>query len=59
MFKALHEVVSKAGGNMSEASRQSILGLIDDDANNSDGKNSTSPVSRFSFLVDSNGLQML
>ncbi|KAG8532469.1 uncharacterized protein KY384_002346 [Bacidia gigantensis] len=31
MMKALFEVVSKAGGNMSEASRTSILGLIDSD----------------------------
>lgn len=29
MLKALYEVVSKAGGNMNEASRTSILGLID------------------------------
>ncbi|KAK4861382.1 hypothetical protein LT330_004298 [Penicillium expansum] len=32
MMKALQEVVGKAGANMSEASRQAILGLIDDDA---------------------------
>lgn len=31
MLKALNEVVSKAGGNMSDASRQSILSLIDSD----------------------------
>ncbi|KAI9811171.1 MAG: translational activator of GCN4 [Pycnora praestabilis] len=31
MLKALFEVVSKAGANMSEASRTSILGLIDHD----------------------------
>ncbi|KAJ5084239.1 hypothetical protein NUU61_008818 [Penicillium alfredii] len=30
MMKALQEVVGKAGGNMSEASRTAILGLIDD-----------------------------
>ncbi|KAI9762545.1 MAG: translational activator of GCN4 [Chaenotheca gracillima] len=29
MLKALYEVVSKAGGNMNETSRASILGLID------------------------------
>jgi hypothetical protein len=37
MIKALYEVVSKAGESMSEASRNSILGLIDsdiDEANN-------------------------
>lgn len=32
MMKALQEVVGKAGGNMSEASRTAIFGLIDDDA---------------------------
>ncbi|KAJ5295238.1 hypothetical protein N7508_010059 [Penicillium antarcticum] len=32
MMKALQEVVGKAGANMSEASRQAILALIDDDA---------------------------
>ncbi|KAE8163123.1 armadillo-type protein [Aspergillus tamarii] len=32
MMKALQEVVSKAGANMSEASKNSILALIDDDA---------------------------
>ncbi|CAG7931945.1 unnamed protein product [Penicillium olsonii] len=32
MMKALQEVVGKAGGNMSEASRQAILTLIDDDS---------------------------
>ncbi|KAJ5815237.1 hypothetical protein N7474_007014 [Penicillium riverlandense] len=32
MMKALQEVVGKAGANMSEASRNSILALIDDDS---------------------------
>ncbi|KAL3466284.1 armadillo-type protein [Aspergillus heterothallicus] len=32
MMKALQEVVGKAGGSMSEASKNSILALIDDDA---------------------------
>ncbi|MCJ1397879.1 translational activator of GCN4 [Xylographa trunciseda] len=36
MLKALYEVVSKAGTNMSEASRTSILGLIDSDITDSD-----------------------
>lgn len=31
MLQALHEVVSKAGANMGEPSRQAILGLIDSD----------------------------
>ena len=34
MLKALYEVISKAGGNMSEASRSSILSLIDSDTSN-------------------------
>ena len=38
MLKALYEVVSKAGANMSEASRTSILALIDNDLGNQDGK---------------------
>lgn len=38
MLKALFEVVSKAGANMNEASRNAILGLIDTDADDSDGK---------------------
>ena len=36
MLKALYEVVSKAGGNMNEASRNSILSLIDSDAADED-----------------------
>ncbi|EAW06304.1 translational activator GCN1 [Aspergillus clavatus NRRL 1] len=32
MMKALQEVVGKAGGNMSDASKNAILALIDDDA---------------------------
>ncbi|KAI2486052.1 Translational activator [Pyrenophora tritici-repentis] len=35
MLKALFEVVSKAGKNMSEASRNSILGLIDNETDDS------------------------
>ena len=37
MLKALYEVVSKAGANMSEASRNAILGLIDSDVGTADG----------------------
>ena len=37
MLKALFEVVSKAGSNMNEASRNSILGLIDMDIGDADG----------------------
>ncbi|KAL8795003.1 MAG: hypothetical protein Q9195_002451 [Heterodermia aff. obscurata] len=36
MLKALYEVVSKAGTNMSEASRTSVLALIDSDVGNQD-----------------------
>ncbi|PSN61367.1 translational activator [Corynespora cassiicola Philippines] len=36
MFKALFEVVSKAGKNMSEASRNSILGLMDTEGDDND-----------------------
>ncbi|MCJ1321233.1 translational activator of GCN4 [Xylographa vitiligo] len=36
MLKALYEVVSRAGASMSEASRTSILSLIDSDNTNSD-----------------------
>ncbi|OCK83759.1 ARM repeat-containing protein [Lepidopterella palustris CBS 459.81] len=36
MLKALFEVVSKAGGNMNETSRNSILGLIDTDTGDAD-----------------------
>jgi hypothetical protein len=38
MMKALQEVVGKAGANMSEASRNSILALIDDDSSDQTGK---------------------
>lgn len=37
MLQALHEVVSKAGKNMSDASRNAILALIDDESNERDG----------------------
>ncbi|ORY10171.1 translational activator [Clohesyomyces aquaticus] len=36
MLKALYEVVSKAGANMNETSRNSILALIDTDVDDSD-----------------------
>lgn len=38
MMKALQEVVGKAGANMSEASKNSILALIGDDASDQTGK---------------------
>jgi hypothetical protein len=37
MMKALQEVVGKAGSNMSEASKNAILALIDDDASDQTG----------------------
>lgn len=36
MLKALYEVVSKAGANMSDASRTAVLGLIDTDPDDND-----------------------
>jgi hypothetical protein len=36
MLKALYEVISKAGSNMSEGSRSSVLGLIDTDTEDND-----------------------
>lgn len=38
MLQALYEVVSKAGTNMSELSRSSILGLIDSDTGHADSE---------------------
>ena len=38
MMKALQEVVGKAGANMNEASKNSILALIDDDASDQTGR---------------------
>jgi hypothetical protein len=37
MLKALYEVVTKAGKNMTEASRNSILGVIDGEVDDNDG----------------------
>jgi hypothetical protein len=45
MMKALQEVVSKAGANMSDASKNSILALIDDDASDQTGRFPTSHMS--------------
>lgn len=38
MMKALQEVVGKAGANMSEASKNALLALIDDDASDQTGE---------------------
>jgi hypothetical protein len=37
MLKALYEVVAKAGANMTETSRNSILNLIDGEVDENDG----------------------
>lgn len=37
MLKALYEVVSKAGANMGDASKASILGLVEEDLEEDDG----------------------
>ena len=50
MLKALYEVVSKAGGNMNEVSRNAILGLIDTDAGEADGGKITS--NRLLFIAN-------
>ncbi|KAF5015188.1 hypothetical protein F66182_13571, partial [Fusarium sp. NRRL 66182] len=41
MMKALLEVVDKAGGSMSEASRNAVLALIDDDSSDRTGMKAT------------------
>lgn len=40
MVKALYEVISKAGQNMGDSSKQSILALVDEIVDDHDGKNS-------------------
>ena len=47
MLKALFEVVHKAGSNMSEISRNAILGLIDSEAASNDGSDSLEPCGTF------------
>lgn len=38
MLRALHEVVNKGGGNMSDASKQAVLGVVDEAGGERDGK---------------------
>jgi hypothetical protein len=38
MLKALYEVVTKAGRNMTETSRNAILGVIDGEVDENDGE---------------------
>lgn len=53
MLKALYEVVSKAGANMSEASRNSILGLIDSDVSQADDSMVITHARLFGALIKS------
>lgn len=50
MMKALQEVVGKAGVNMSDASKNTILALIDDDASDKTGK----PVLNYGMSLSAN-----
>lgn len=38
MLRALHEVVSKGGANMSDASKQAVLSVVDDEGSERDSK---------------------
>ena len=51
MFKALYEVVSKAGESMSESSRNAILGLIDSDLGGADDAMAITSARLFGALV--------
>ena len=51
MLKALYEVVSKAGANMSETSRTSVLGLIDSDAGSQDESMATTNARLLGALI--------
>lgn len=53
MLKALYEVVSKAGASMSEASRNSILGLIDGDMSQADDSMVITHARLFGALIKS------
>lgn len=53
MLRALYEVVSKAGANMGDVSKASILGLIEEDLEEDDG-NMISPGTMTSNIT--NGL---
>ena len=53
MLKALFEVVSKAGASMSEASRNSILGLIDSDISQADDSMVITHARLFGALIKS------
>ena len=53
MMRALFEVVSKAGGNMSEASRNSILGLIDSDVTSGSESTAITYARLFGALIKS------
>ena len=51
MFKALYEVVSKAGESMSESSRNAILGLIDSEVGENDDAMAITSARLFGALV--------
>ncbi|SMR56256.1 unnamed protein product [Zymoseptoria tritici ST99CH_3D1] len=51
MLKALYEVVSKAGTNMNDASRASILGLIDSDSGDADDATSITHAKLLGALI--------
>lgn len=53
MLRALYEVVSNAGSNMSEASRNAILGLIDSDTGDADENMSITHAQLLGALVKS------
>lgn len=53
MLKALYEVVSKAGANMSETSRNSILALIDGDVSQADDSMGITHARLFGALIKS------
>jgi hypothetical protein len=47
MLRALYEVVRKAGENMGEVSRSSIIGLLENDSGDVDGRHPT----QYGFLL--------
>ncbi|WEW57900.1 translational activator of GCN4 [Emydomyces testavorans] len=53
MLRALHEVVKKAGKNMSDASKQSIVSLIDDESDDRDDATNTTNAQLIGALVKS------
>jgi hypothetical protein len=52
MMKALYEVVSKAGGNMGDVSKASILSLVENDLDEDDGKFTPRCIGPASLVTD-------